>query len=314
MFSSIRNFLTLHTHLGNEVITPVQTMQSGASSEANRHNSGTPATALPHVEKKGQVLRTKERFPGTNHTMTVRHMGTTSEGRPIRAWELGKNFLLWTAGDNMPGRWVVIGHSGYRNSSKDIQVPPQCEVNVLGPHNNVLMGNDDDREMIEIVTGEDHAAYHYATVSANRTVAKSADAQGKPLKNLSGSDYPGHMKDLDIRKITSGKGEEPGADGYYRDIPQWLKQNQTLDPTHHCGVITARNRQPQTTLREAVWPLFRGTGALGIPQPSLGYPTLGSLLNDLNKAGIQISEVDLIACRAQRIPEKVVEEYDFRKG
>jgi len=124
-----------------ETISSVENTPPKVKEKQVRHGFESMITGSgKEVRKRKHVLYAKEKFPETNHFLGVRYAGVTEDQKLIKAWEIGKDFLLWTVGEEKSDRVLILTHSGYRNLSKEMPVPDEAEINLFTPHDHALTG------------------------------------------------------------------------------------------------------------------------------------------------------------------------------
>lgn len=263
----------------------VEPVTSASAAGIHRPDLATPGHVMVSGKTsmvkhgKAMVERRFETFPGTAVIMPVR---IVDEKNNVRAWELGKDFLLFTAGK--PSEVLLISsHGAYSPWSSDIKVPEDSKLAFLSPHKAALLDPGIGKTMYA-------QSPYFATVTQNEVEPISPSAHGTSVKTVTGSHKAAHIKNYSLSKFQT---EKKGRESYdiiknamvlvrdnkiiARDNPEFAKRMafDTSFPTR--DVLTVRNR-------------------VGISSPSLR-----DLYSELERVGIKYKIVEHVHCRNNQL-------------
>lgn len=213
-------------------------------------------------------------FNGSVPMKTWRLPGSDIFGlEPVRAWKLGRKFLLWTSERNQARTLVVSSHGYYLPWSRTTAIPNGTELRTYAPHGQTLIDPTLHRVASQNVIP-------YSLINTTRplpgpsTPPFTSWLEADTL--MAGTSLPGRIKNYTLAKFQSEHYES------YRYIGHIVRNTQqsplagqlTAAPM---DVLTVRNRFGMTN------------------------PTLQDLFNELNRHGIHYDKILLVHCRCSAV-------------
>jgi hypothetical protein len=241
------------------------------------------ARALPSSRSFGEWLRgaTHSRktymstfFNGTGPMKTWSLLGSGMFGvEPVRAWKLGRKFLLWTSDRNQARTLVVSSHGYYLPWTRTTAIPNGTELRTYAPHGQTLID-----PTLHRVASQNVIPYSMLNttqpVPGPSTPPFSSWLEADTL--MAGTSLPGRIKNYTLAKFQSEHYES------YRYIGHIVRNTQQSPlagqlPAAPMDVLTVRNRFGMTN------------------------PTLQDLFNELNRHGIHYDKILLVHCRCSAV-------------
>ncbi|MGL5626521.1 MAG: dermonecrotic toxin domain-containing protein [Candidatus Rhabdochlamydia sp.] len=248
--------------------------------------SGTGGSGIFSFSRKTPI--SEELFFDTTKSMKVWQIAVPDElfkNLDAKAWFLDEQFLLFTGGTNKAKHLIISSHGGYLPRSSIVQVPPNTELVVLGPHGWQLV----DPETIKIAKGlilpygiiNETTAFPTQTAFYPSLFSRSANTHVHPrrtsLKLLAGTDKPGYIRNYTLSKYQKfGVGEES-----YLDIAQTIHHSRHPYPNIYkigfqpVDILTIRNRRGKI------------------------LPTLADVFKSLKSNDIHYDRITLEFCRSK---------------
>ena len=191
---------------------------------------------------------------------------------PVRAWKLGKRFLLWTSHRAQARTLVVSSHGYHLPWSRATKIPNGTELRVYAPHGHKLV----DPELHKVVSQrvKPYAQLDNTQATPGPGVGPFAtQSEGSIL--MAGTSLPGQIKNYKLMKFQSDTYES------YKDISAVVGNSQNSPwptlPATPMDVLTIRNR-------------------FGVASPSLQ-----DLFWELQRLGIHYDRILLVHCRCSAI-------------
>lgn len=231
----------------------------------------------------------KDKFPGTSHMMTTRIFpkASSAAGADSIAWELGSDFLLFTAGKEKGQDLVITSHGGYYPFGSDFIIPPKVVLSVLGPHKHSLV--DPGLTSLVVANWRSYAevssqSNEFGTVNYNQTPWGCTD---QPFKNhiqtdklITGTSRAGRFRNYTLCKF------EGDAKDDYKEIRSFLEFNRL-------GMSVGSSSGY----------LMRTMDVLSVRHRPLRMdPTLKDAISALIKNGIYYDRIILSFCRSSMSP------------
>jgi len=191
---------------------------------------------------------------------------------PVRAWKLGKKFLLWTSHHAQARTLVVSSHGYHLPWSRATKIPNGTELRVYAPHGHSLV----DPQLHKVISQrvKPYAQLDNTQATPGPGVGPFA-SQAEASRLMAGTSLPGQIKNYKLMKFQSDAYES------YKDISAVVGNSQhspwpTL-PATPMDVLTVRNR-------------------FGVASPSLQ-----DLFGELQGLGIHYDRILLVHCRCSAI-------------
>jgi hypothetical protein len=251
------------------------------------------ARALPSSRSFGDWLRgaTHSRktyvstfFNGTGPMKTWSLPGSGMFGiEPVRAWKLGRKFLLWTSDRNQARTLVVSSHGYYLPWTRTTAIPNGTELRTYAPHGQTLID-----PTLHRVASQNVIPYSMLNttqpVPGPSTPPFSSWLEADTL--MAGTSLPGRIKNYTLAKFQSEHYES------YRYIGHIVRNTQQSPlaghlPSTPMDVLTVRNRF------------------------GMSNPTLQDLFNQLNRHAIHYDRILLVHCRCSAVSSLLGRAPDF---
>lgn len=209
-------------------------------------------------------------FPNTVNSMNTRTFSEKfyGSGANCMAWELNRDFLLFTAGMNKGQDLIITSHGDYLPYNGEFSLPPGIALTVLGPHNHALL----DPSLNSMLTG---TIKPYATVTKNNvafhdvnrdySVRSSivSNVRKQPfidfqqtLKSVTGTNKKGKFRNYSLYKY------ELDTENEYHGIREFVElnylgalRNSSFYTKRTFDILSVRNRRTRfipPTLKEAI--------------------------------------------------------------
>jgi hypothetical protein len=189
---------------------------------------------------------------------------------PVKAWKLGRKFLLWTS-DKGQARTLVVSTHGYHLPwTKTTAIPNGTELRTYAPHGYELV----DPRLHRVVS--QRVSPFSLLTNVDNTAAHALPPYLATDKLLAGTSLTGRIKNYSLSKFQSTTGET------YQDISNVVR-NSNLPPWHGqlpkvpMDVLSVRNRFGMTP------------------------PTLEDLFKTLARQGIHYDKILLVHCRCSAL-------------
>lgn len=189
---------------------------------------------------------------------------------PVKAWKLGRRFLLWTSDKAQARTLVVSTHGYYLPWTKTAAIPNGTELRTFAPHGYELV----DPRLHRVVSQRVNPFSLLTNV--DNTPARALPAYLATDKLLAGTSLQGRIKNYSLSKYQSTTGET------YQEISNVVR-NSNLPPWHGqlpavpMDVLSVRSRFGMTP------------------------PTLQDLFNTLSRQGIHYDKILLVHCRCSAL-------------
>lgn len=235
-------------------------------------------------EKKLKINAIKKiaEFPGTRHKMMVRIYPPIHNSPPTEcyAWELGRNYLLFTAGMKKGQDLIITAHGSYSDIISDdiFEIPVGYTFTALGPH---------DWELVDpgLTALQSRSLIPYASISRNHYHFRNVNRiypeifnYTQNLMSVSGTTKPGYFRNYTLSKF------EFDAISNYSSTRAFIELNQTCaQPDYHTRFLSSRTMDV-ITVRNRL--LSRDT-------------SLKNIINILTKKGIKYERIILSFCRGR---------------
>lgn len=213
-------------------------------------------------------------FNGTGPMKTWSLLGNGMFGvEPVRAWKLGRKFLLWTSDRNQARTLIVSSHGYYLPWTRTTAIPNGTELRTYVPHGQTLID-----PTLHRVASQNVIPYSLLNttrpVPGPNTPPFSSWLEADTL--MAGTSLPGRIKNYTLAKFQSEHYES------YRYIGHIVRNTQQSPlagqlPATPMDVLTVRNRFGMTN------------------------PTLQDLFNELNRHGIHYDKILLVHCRCSAV-------------
>lgn len=202
---------------------------------------------------------------------------------PVKAWKLGRKFLLWTSDRNQARTLVVSSHGYYLPWTRTTAIPNGTELRTYAPHGQTLID-----PTLHRVASQNVIPYSMLNttqpVPGPSTPPFSSWLEADTL--MAGTSLPGRIKNYTLAKFQSEHYES------YRYIGHVVRNTQQSPlagqlPSTPMDVLTVRNRFGMTN------------------------PTLQDLFNELNRHGIHYDRILLVHCRCSAVSSLIGRVPDF---